>query len=92
MQGDCIAATLKITSSQAWNAVVAAGAHQECGCMDLQVAVGKDRVLPIASFRGGTRPVLLAGSRAWLTKAMEAAEPYRCSLYKDATAGNQVVP
>lgn len=46
----------------------------------LQVAVGKDRVLPIASFRGRTRPVLLAGSQAWLKKAVDAAEPYREEL------------
>jgi hypothetical protein len=44
----------------------------------LQVEVGSgDRVLPLASFRGTTRPVLLAGSRAYIQKAQAAAEPYR---------------
>ena len=47
-------------------------------CRARQVAVsGGDRVLPLASFRGTTRPVLLAGSRAWLAKVQAAAEPYR---------------
>lgn len=44
----------------------------------VQVAVGRDRQLPLASFRETTRPVLLAGSRTWLKKALAAAEPYRC--------------
>jgi hypothetical protein len=44
----------------------------------VQVEVGSgDRVLPLASFRGTTRPVLLAGSKAYLQKAQAAAEPYR---------------
>jgi hypothetical protein len=43
-----------------------------------QVEVGSGaRVLPLASFRGTTRPVLLAGSKAYLQKAQAAAEPYR---------------
>lgn len=37
----------------------------------------RDRVLPLASFRGTTRPVLLAGSKAYLQKAQAAAEPLR---------------
>ncbi len=46
-----------------------------------QVSVsGGHRVLPLASFRGSTRPVLLAGSRAWLQKALASAEPYRSEL------------
>mmetsp|Transcript_11959 Transcript_11959/g.35812 ORF Transcript_11959/g.35812 Transcript_11959/m.35812 type:complete len:375 (-) Transcript_11959:4171-5295(-) len=55
----------------------------------LLVAVGRDRQLPLASFRETTRPVLLAGSRTWLKKALAAAEPYREELRE---RGVSVVP
>ena len=40
-------------------------------CSGTQVSVSGDRVLPLASFRGTTRPVLLAGSRSWLQRTMQ---------------------
>lgn len=62
-----------------WTYILLAALHS---CAQLIVAAqvevgGGDRVLPLASFRGTTRPVLLAGSKAYLQKAQAAAEPYR---------------
>lgn len=54
-------------------------------CAQVEVGSG-DRVLPLASFRGTTRPVLLAGSKAYLQKAQAAAEPYRQARTSTAAA------
>ena len=45
----------------------------------LQVSIG-DRVLPIAAFRGSTRPVLIVGSKGHISRAMRAAEPFKPQL------------
>ena len=54
-----------------------------------QVSLGGDRVLPLAAFRGTTRPVILAGSRGQLSRALAGAEPYREALRE---RGVSVVP
>lgn len=47
----------------------------------LQVSLGGgERVIPLAAFRGTTRPVILAGSRGQLSRALAGAEPYREAL------------
>lgn len=45
----------------------------------VQVKVG-DRVLPVAAFRGSTRPVLVVGSKGHISRALRAAEPFRPQL------------
>ncbi len=44
-----------------------------------QVKVG-DRVLPVAAFRGSTRPVLVVGSKGHISRSLRAAEPFRSEL------------
>lgn len=46
----------------------------------LQVKVGSDRVVPVAKFRGSTRPVLIAGSRGQISKTLQAAKPFISEL------------
>ncbi|KAK9867288.1 hypothetical protein WJX84_000351 [Apatococcus fuscideae] len=45
----------------------------------LQVNVG-DRVLPVAAFRGTTRPVLIVGTKGHIQRAIRAAEPFKYEL------------
>ncbi|KAG2498001.1 hypothetical protein HYH03_004260 [Edaphochlamys debaryana] len=40
----------------------------------LQIDLGNDRVLPLLKFRGQVRPVVVAGSRAFVEKAIKEAE------------------
>lgn len=42
----------------------------------LQVQLASGRVVPLAAFRGAARPVVVAGSRGQLQKALMASEPY----------------
>ena len=49
-------------------------------CAALQIEVSPNRVLSLAALRGTTRPVLIAGSRNQLQKALRAAEPFREQL------------
>ena len=49
-------------------------------CAALQIEVSPDRVLSLAALRGTTRPVLIAGSRNQLQKALRAAEPFKEQL------------
>lgn len=44
------------------------------------MSLGGDRVLPLAAFRNTTRPVILAGSRGQLARALAGAEPYQKAL------------
>lgn len=37
-------------------------------------------MLPLAALRGTTRPVILAGSKGQVTRALTAAEPYQGAL------------
>ena len=46
----------------------------------LQIEVSPNRVLSLAALRGTTRPVLIAGSRNQLQKALRAAEPFKEQL------------
>ena len=46
----------------------------------MQIKLGNDRVVPIAKFRGTTRPVLIIGSRGHINKALKAAEPFVADL------------
>ncbi|KAK9816632.1 hypothetical protein WJX72_003075 [[Myrmecia] bisecta] len=55
----------------------------------LQIQLNNDRVVPLAKFRGTRRPVLLAGNRSYVARAMKAAEPFREQL---ATRGVALVP
>ena len=45
----------------------------------MQVNVG-DRVLPVAAFRGTTRPVLIVGTKGHIQRAIRAAEPFKYEL------------
>lgn len=56
-----------------------AAASREEGLARLQVALG-DRVVPLAAFRGAARPLIVAGSRGQVARAIEAAEPLRGQL------------
>ncbi|KAL4854848.1 Protein LOW PSII ACCUMULATION 1 [Chlorella vulgaris] len=55
----------------------------------LQISLGSDRVIPLAAFRGTTRPVIIAGSRGQISRALAAAEPCREALRE---RGISVVP
>jgi hypothetical protein len=46
----------------------------------LQVQLEGDRVVPLASFRGSVRPVLLAGSQGFISRALKASELFRTEL------------
>ena len=43
---------------------------------DLQIKIGADRVVPVAKFRGSTRPVLIAGNKGQISKTLQAAKPF----------------
>ncbi len=64
-------------------------AEKEEALAKLQIAMGKDRVLPLAAFRGSVRPVIIAGSKGQVNKALAAAGPYQAELLKRGVA---VVP
>lgn len=52
-----------------------------CKCSAaLQIEVSPNRVLSLAALRGTTRPVLIAGSKNQLQKALRAAEPFKEQL------------
>lgn len=55
----------------------------------LQVSLGGERVLPLAAFRGTTRPVIIAGTRTQLSRALAGAEPFQEALRE---RGVSVVP
>ncbi|GAX77479.1 hypothetical protein CEUSTIGMA_g4923.t1 [Chlamydomonas eustigma] len=55
----------------------------------LQVDLGNGRVFPLLRFRGMVRPFLLAGSKAFVDKAMREAEPY---VNKLRQRGVSVIP
>lgn len=46
----------------------------------MQIKLGSDRVVPIAKFRGTTRPVIIVGSRGHIQKTLKAAEPLVADL------------
>lgn len=46
----------------------------------LQVAVSSTKQLPLASFRGACRPVLLAGTKGHIQKTLKSAEPFYLQL------------
>lgn len=50
--------------------------------LTLQLDLGGDRVMPLIKFRGSVRPVILAGTKAFVDKAMRDAEPYQIELRK----------
>lgn len=54
-----------------------------------QVSLSSDRVIPLAAFRGTTRPIILAGSRGQLNRALAGAEPFREALRE---RGVSIVP
>lgn len=53
------------------------------------MSLSADRVIPLAAFRGTTRPVILAGSRGQLNRALAGAEPFREALRE---RGVSIVP
>ena len=57
--------------------------------MPAQVELDQDRVVPLATFRGSVRPVLLAGGQGYLNKALKASELYRTEL---RARGISVIP
>ena len=54
-----------------------------------QVELDKDRIVPLANFRGSVRPVLLAGSQGYLNRALKASELFRTEL---RARGISVIP
>ena len=42
--------------------------------------VGANREVPLASFRGAARPVLLAGSSGYISRALKASELHQTEL------------
>lgn len=46
----------------------------------LQVNLGPGRTVPLAAFRGSTRPIILTGSKGQINKALASAEPFRQDL------------
>ncbi|KAK9809675.1 hypothetical protein WJX73_003309 [Symbiochloris irregularis] len=46
----------------------------------LQINLGGDRVLPLAYLRGRIRPVIVAGTSSFVSKAVADAEPYKRAL------------
>lgn len=55
-----------------------------------QVSLGSgERVIPLAAFRGSTRPVIIAGSRSQISRALAGAEPFREALRE---RGVSVIP
>lgn len=48
-----------------------------------------ERVIPLAAFRGTTRPVIIAGSRTQISRALAGAEPFREALRE---RGVSVIP
>lgn len=55
----------------------------------LQVQLEGDRVVPLASFRGAVRPVLLAGSQGFISRALKESELFRTELRE---RGISVIP
>ena len=53
------------------------------------MSLGGERVLPLAAFRGTTRPVIIAGTRTQLSRALAGAEPFQEALRE---RGVSVVP
>lgn len=47
---------------------------------ELQVKLGPGRTVPLAAFRGTTRPIILTGSKGQINKALASAEPFRQEL------------
>lgn len=62
---------------------------REEGLARLQVSLGSDRVIPLAAFRGTTRPVIIAGSRSQISRTLAGAEPYQDQLRE---RGVSVIP
>ena len=54
-----------------------------------QLDVGNGRVLPLIKFRGQVRPVLLAGTKSFVEKAIKEAEPYYMSLRERGVSGGR---
>lgn len=46
----------------------------------LQVTLSPGRTVPLAAFRGTTRPVIITGSKGQITKALASAEPFKQEL------------
>lgn len=46
----------------------------------LQVTLSPGRTVPLAAFRGTTRPVILTGSKGQISKALASAEPFKQEL------------
>lgn len=57
-----------------------ASVEREEALARLQIKIGKDKVVPIAKFRGTTRPVLIIGSKGHIQKVLKAAEPLVADL------------
>ena len=52
-----------------------------------QIKLGPERQLPLIRFRGAVRPVIVAGDRSFVERAVKAAEPYQSSLRARGVSG-----
>ena len=55
--------------------VAARGSSKALTFANVQIDLGKDRILPIASLRGRVRPVILAGTESYIRKVGILLEP-----------------
>ena len=55
----------------------------------LQIKIGSEKIVPVAKFRGSTRPVLIAGSKGQIQKTLQGAKPYISEL---RNRGVSVIP
>ena len=56
-------------------------------CLWTKIDLGGSRVLPLLKFRGQLRPVIIAGSKVFVDRAVRAADPYMLQLRQRGVSG-----
>ena len=59
-------------------------------CLWTKIDLGGSRVLPLLKFRGQLRPVIIAGSKVFVDRAVRAADPYMLQLRQRGVSGEHV--
>jgi hypothetical protein len=52
-----------------------------------QIKLGPERALPLIRFRGVVRPIVVAGDRSFVERAVKSAEPYQAALRARGVSG-----